>query len=578
MGATNRIIKTRNRIIYQYSNGGVVEELELIPEYAPYLSNEDMLEKLMTDKKVVFKADGVMVTAYLDEKKFTKLGRRYPFIRYSVEGIPNASNKDLETILGLQDFIASTFSRTAITTAISDIQRELKTTYDKGLLKDKHYISKRPTIAKGDKVSAIKVGVYRAPKGTTSKDVVNNSEFLVAEFALKAVGSDGKSTVAQYKAIGLQEFRNIAADVENEVATKAEENNISAEAKVWLKNLKTEIFGEDNISSLTAAQIALKLNSVVGDRTLKGVVDRGDHKPTAKIGEIFAYKLCRTIDTAEALELYKESVYDLLRENYEYYSLKACCENIYNDVETRGLSAVVSGVDIDLALDTSTFKDAQTVLKHRKATGDGARYICMNLFKDETNLSVLRGKILNTLKIYDEITNFPKKDILSLTRFLIDNSLKDYLDKVAEFDEAVELIMDMGNQEQKETVIRKFVNNPDRDYKILHDKGYYFEKRLTVKNKDEVEVRNMIEVLADLKDLIPEFNNNSDVAVLHNIVLDKDGETLICQFYTFSTDTSGEDMDGRRLLNLARLYNRSHKVKLYFNHDDINNEDDKVTN
>ena len=97
---------------------------------------------------------------------------------------------------------------------------------------------------------------------------------------------------------------------------------------------------------------------------------------------------------------------------------------------------------------------------------------------------------------------------------------------------------------------------------FLKDKSFYFEH--TVKLKDNIIVNDPIKLLNDLKELIPEYNYGSDVAILTNIILNPDGYSFTYQFYTFSNDASGKDMDGRRTKYMTVLYNRSHDPKIYF--------------
>ena len=59
--------------------------------------------------------------------------------------------------------------------------------------------------------------------------------------------------------------------------------------------------------------------------------------------------------------------------------------------------------------------------------------------------------------------------------------------------------------------------------------------------------------------------SSSDVAILTNIILNAD-ESFTFQFYTFDS----EGMDGRRILNLTKIYNRCHDDhRIGFNFDNI---------
>ena len=65
------------------------------------------------------------------------------------------------------------------------------------------------------------------------------------------------------------------------------------------------------------------------------------------------------------------------------------------------------------------------------------------------------------------------------------------------------------------------------------------------------------------------------MAILTNIELNPD-ESFVFQFYTFAGNNSAEgEFDGRRMLNLTRIYNRHHpneKIGFYFNNTSNNDE------
>ena len=278
-------------------------------------------------------------------------------------------------------------------------------------------------------------------------------------------------------------------------------------------------------------------------------------------------------DTSEKVEEIKTTLLKQLKIRYEYEKIKAIRRELLARVEDEGLSSVVSDVDIDLALDLGIFKEVQKVLK--KYGDKSVKYICMQMYPEIIDKITLETKLLNLLKVYYDFYDMPEKDRKSIAKFIAKHKLSDYYERISRYDDVLETLIDNSRDSRLLKPILNDIAGTSRA-NCLKDKTYYFEKRGRLRK--EIILYKPIELVDELRKHIKEFNISSDVAILTNIELDSDA-SFIFQFYTFAEsegDNSG--FDGRRMLNLTRIYNRHHKeeekIGFIFNNEDEDSDDE----
>lgn len=251
----------------------------------------------------------------------------------------------------------------------------------------------------------------------------------------------------------------------------------------------------------------------------------------------------------------------------EYVKLISIRSILFSDYQAVGLEALTESIDIDTALSLGYFP---TVKKILVKYGKGApEYIIFNLYREELNAEILKDKLLNILKIYYDFYDMPEKDRKSIAKFIAKNNIKEYYNKIKEYDDVLETLIDNSRDPRLTKPLLESIAGTSRAA-ILKDKTFYFEKRGWLRN--EILLYKPIELVDELRKCIKEFNVSSNVAILTNIELDSD-ESFIFQFYTFA-DSEGDDkgFDGRRMLNLTRIYNRTHpkeRIGFYFNNGDV---------
>ena len=245
-------------------------------------------------------------------------------------------------------------------------------------------------------------------------------------------------------------------------------------------------------------------------------------------------------------------------------------------IDDEGLPSVVADVDVDLALDLGIFREVQKILK--KYGDSSVKYICMNMYPEIVDKIDLETRLLNLLKVYYDFYDIPEKDRKSIAKFIAKHKLSDYYERISRYDDVLETLIDESKDPKLLKPILNDIAGTSRA-SCLKDKTYYFEKRGRLRR--DVILYKPIELVEELRKYIKEFNVSSDVAILTNIELDADASFVFC-FYTFAkTDGDTSGFDGRRMLNLTKIYNRNHKkeekIGFIFNNedDDADIEDDE---
>lgn len=262
----------------------------------------------------------------------------------------------------------------------------------------------------------------------------------------------------------------------------------------------------------------------------------------------------------------KNKLLNNIKTYVEYSRVIEFRHKMFKEYQSSGLEAMTICVDIDTALSLGYFNAVQRALTKYKS--DAPRYIIYNMYRDIIDLKVLEEHILNMLKIFYDFYDTPEKDRKAVAKYVAKHRLADYYDRVRGWEEVFETLIDNSRDPRLTKPLLESVAGTARA-NVLKNKTYYFEKRGRLRNN--IIVYKPIELLDELRTHIKEFNASSGVAILTNIELDVN-ESFIFQFYTFA-DAEGDEkgFDGRRMLNLTRIFNRGkdkeHKIGFYFDNE-----------
>ncbi|MBQ8218333.1 MAG: hypothetical protein IJZ79_03415 [Bacilli bacterium] len=261
----------------------------------------------------------------------------------------------------------------------------------------------------------------------------------------------------------------------------------------------------------------------------------------------------------------KTKLLNNLKTYVHYLAIHKVRLDLLDEYKKSGLDAMTESINVDEALNLGYFPMVQKALVKYKQ--EAPKYIINNMYLDIIDPDDLKTKLLNLLKIYYDFYDMPEKDRKSIAKYIAQNKLSDYYERISAFDDVLEILIGESRDPKLSKPLLESIAGTSRA-NCLKDKTFYFEK--TGRLKSEIYVYKPIELLDRLRTLIKEFNSSSDVAILTNIELDAD-ESFIFQFYTFAGDSNAErDFDGRRMLNLTRIYNRHYpneKIGFTFDND-----------
>lgn len=341
-------------------------------------------------------------------------------------------------------------------------------------------------------------------------------------------------------------------------------------AKVWPNGASCSVPQIiDNLAAfITTTDVPSLEDRVRGYISAAKIVNVSSHFKYAKT-DVFSITRKNYTDTT-VVEKIKTSLMQNLRVCYEVLRIRQFRQDMLNELNQVGIDTLTESIDIDTALSLGYFPQVQRILNKHKS--EAPKYIIMQMYKEVIDLDELKDKLLNMLKICHDFFDMPEKDRKSIAKFIAKNNLQDYYEQISVFDDVLEVLID-GSRDPKLTkpLLESIAGTPRA--KVLKDKTFYFEKRGRLRKS--VVVFKPVELLEELRSYIKEFNGSSGVAILTNIELDSD-ESFIFQFYTFAEGEGDEKgFDGRRMMNLTRIYNRNHpdkKIGFYF--DNESEEDD----
>ena len=394
----------------------------------------------------------------------------------------------------------------------------------------------------------------------------------------------------QVSDIELNAYVSKARKEENEKAEEenrkiSEMNEVKKELLSWVDSVKTTIFnGQSKIDFKDVIKNSESLIETISvadiDNRVIGLLNSHSTNILNSYFSSTAYDIKYYINTSNYTDTtYIDKIKNTLLKNIkiyvEYLKIKIVRNDLLNEYKTNGLDAMTSSIDIDTAMNLGYFPTVKKILVRYGA--NAPEYIINEMYKEELNITELKNKLLNLLKIYYDFYDMPEKDRKSVAKWVAVHKLSEYYDKMREFDD--DEILDILISNSRDSKLLKPILEGiagTRRADMLKNKTYYFEKHGRLRNN--IILYKPIDLLDGLKDCIKEFNAASDVAILTNIELDSD-ESFIFQFYTYS-ESSGDKsgFDGRRMLNLTRIYNRNHpdkKIGFNFDNSDINDSDDE---
>lgn len=335
-------------------------------------------------------------------------------------------------------------------------------------------------------------------------------------------------------------------------------------------------------ASVTNTQLIDNANQLVSNINVSNIDDRvlGLLSSKTFIGNISYYiketrneisKISKnTYQDNAFLENIKVKLLNNIKVHIKYITITQVRKDLLAGYNQSGLASMTDSIDIDTALNLGYFHTVQKVLVKYKQ--DSPKYIINNMYLEVIDEKELKEKLLNLLKIYYDFYDMPEKDRKAIAKYIAKHKLSDYYDRISKFDDVLETLIDESRDPKLTKPILESIAGTSRA-NCLKDKTFYFEKRGRL--RDNILLYKPIELVDMLRSHIKEFNASSDVAILTNIELDSD-ESFIFQFYTFAGNNSAEgEFDGRRMLNLTRIFNRHHpKEKIGFNFDNSSSNEE----
>mgnify|MGYP000261247160 CR=1 FL=1 len=320
------------------------------------------------------------------------------------------------------------------------------------------------------------------------------------------------------------------------------------------------------VSNINVSNIDDRVLGLVSSKTFAGNISYYIQETRKDISRINSNNYQ---DTA-FLENIKVKLLNNIKVFIKYLTITQVRKDLLAEYNQSGLASMTDSIDIDTALNLGYFHTVQKVLVKYKQ--DSPKYIINNMYLEVIDEKELKEKLLNLLKIYYDFYDMPEKDRKAIAKYIAKHKLSDYYDRISKFDDVLETLIDESRDPKLTKPILESIAGTSRA-NCLKDKTFYFEKRGRL--RDNILLYKPIELVDMLRSHIKEFNASSDVAILTNIELDSD-ESFIFQFYTFAGNNSAEgEFDGRRMLNLTRIFNRHHpkeKIGFVFDNSSSNEE------
>ena len=379
----------------------------------------------------------------------------------------------------------------------------------------------------------------------------------------------------QYKSIQAQAKAEADAKYAEQQAKQEACNEVKNKMYTWLNSIIEQIWNGGDIAK--NAELLVESVSVpnLKDR-VAGMIGSTHITPLSKCFDSAKDAIASNIYTSnysepKTTERIKTRLFESIKVWVETNKIRNVRRSLFKEYQESGLDSLTDSIDIDTALSLGYFPQVQKILVKYKA--NAPKYIIYNMYQDIIDPVELKDKLLNLLKVYYDFYDMPEKDRKAIAKYIAKHKLSDYYDRISRVEEVLDVLLDNSRDPKLvKPLLEGIAGTPKAN--ILKNKTYYFEKRGRLRN---VLLYKPIELVESLRDCIKEFNSSSGVAILTNIELDAD-ESFIFQFYTFAEAEGDEQgFDGRRMLNLTRIYNRSHpnaKIGFYFNNESEDSSED----
>lgn len=419
----------------------------------------------------------------------------------------------------------------------------------------------------------------------------NDSNPIIYYITRKEYDVNTATFTTEEEYLKVKNYRDDIRQQQNKLMTKINECHTEVYKNIYapIYNLSARLASSVNINAVNEMELAL--SSYFNTLSIPNLEDRvaglvksknSYYLDIRKLWSTFEYRLIKlkkniqnyTEDQIESeLNTLKTNFLCELKTYGEYYKSLAIRTQLYDEYEKEGLEKMVESINIDDALDLGYFPIVQKALVKYKEKAP--YYIIYKLYPEITDANEFKTRVLNMLKIYYDFYNMPEKDLQSIAKYIAKHNVKEYYERISKYDSVLETIIDNSHDSRLTRPLLESIAGTSRA-NVLKDKTFYFEKRGYLRN--EILLLKPMELVEELRKHIKEFNVSSGVAILTNIELDAD-ESFIFQFYTFAEESGDEKgFDGRRMLNLTRIYNRHHpkeKIGFYFDNEspEDNNDD-----
>ena len=356
---------------------------------------------------------------------------------------------------------------------------------------------------------------------------------------------------------------------------KQQLNSCSEDLNILLEHISDIITTKLKTATLNDLNKLTKLtwNFKILDRSIYGTTRYYSIKFFSKFydKEIYNFKTYdyrvnkKTFEKTFYFKRVKDSFAQISRDEYDkVVQLYNVIDKLRQDLFDKVVNGnILDFVNIDDALDLGNFKLLKKFLVKSK---DPIYDIVFKGFPDIVEPTELKTKILNLLKVYDAFTNFSEKNILILARFISNNKLSEYYDRLREEAEKNDdVAKEVLNTTQDMSLAKKILSKSS--IKVKHNismtKIFTISAKFYKYKMDKSTINDIIKIVENLndKDLLDEFNMSSDVALINYVELNDSGDALIFNIYTID---ESKDFDMRRLNYLTKLYNMKYSSKIYF--------------
>lgn len=521
--------------------------------YAKGYLKDDMLEQVSKGKTVTFQKDDNQKTYIVKKVPYvTKAGKTLQIVEITADQ-PDDSviiNQNLEKIVSTVFDDTGHFNYNEPQRQVDrlGLNKNWRTWSTEEKLNDKNF-----------KYANVKVYQYHV----SNSDIMIYCKYSIAENKIYVLDE------AEYKA-EIKKYKD-EEDTRNTLYLQYEK-----QLNDWFDEIKAKYYDDANDTIIQPDTDTFLANIQIDDNRVAGMLTSQFYTNSKRsiFKSLFCYRpywhLNKYNLQPDAIEENKTRFLQNFKVYVEFSKKAYFRKDLWKKLETVGLEELTKDVEFDTAVNLGYFPIVKKIMTKQKE--NSPKYIIFEMYKEETDIPALEYKLLNLLKLYYDFQNMPEKDRRSIARFVAKNRLKEYYEEVQQFDDVLEDLMEERDKDPK--LLKPMIDRITGTSKtgFIKDKSYYFEKRGRLRNT--IALYKPVEFVEELRKHINEYNYSSGVAQLMNIELDAD-ESFVFQFITLANSKDDNDFDGRRLLNLTRIYNYHNPNKrIGFVFDNINSDDE----